>query len=820
MRLVLVDWQRGFSLGLSQAAVLAVAAVLTTIVPALLLPSSVFAAPEKPPTAEGTIPNQEIVPGGSITLDVEQYFSDPDGTDDTLTYTAASSSTGVATAAVTGSVLTITGESATVGTPAGKATITVTATDLGDNTAAQEFEVTVTANTGPQRVGSIPAQTVIEGFTRTVDVSPYFSDPDLSGHGDTLTYTAASDALATAATDPVTDGVLKITGASAGVAVITVTASDIASEATTQTFVVTVTRNTPPTAVGSIPAQTVIAGFTRTVDVSPYFSDPDLSGHGDTLTYTAASDALATAATDPVTDGVLKITGASAGVAVITVTASDIASEATTQTFVVTVTRNTPPTAVGSIPAQTVIADESTTVDVSSYFSDPDFGVGDTLAYLASSSNNTVATAAVEDSVVTITALAAGVTIITVTASDLLGNTTAGASSNTATQTFAVTVTRNTPPTAVGSIPAQTVIAGFTRTVDVSPYFSDPDFGVGDTLAYLASSSNNTVATAAVEDSVVTITALAAGVTIITVTASDSSGLTVSQTFAVTVTRNAPPTAVGSIPDQTVTASVTTTVDVSPYFSDPDLSGHGDTLTYSASSSNNTVATAAVGGVVTITGLAAGAAIVTVTATDSSGSSATQTISATVYAADPVVEPRDDGCTIVGTEGDDVLVGTDGDDVICGLGGNDGIRGGGGADTLVGGDGADTLVGGDGNDTLIGGKGNDTFRGGAGNDTLRGGEGDDTLRGGSGNDRLVGKAGSDMLFGGPGTDVLRGNAGDDTLRGASGNDMLWGGPGDDMLWGGPGDDVLRGEAGDDTLIGGKGNDTFRGGSGNNTIRGR
>ena len=136
-----------------------------------------FAAPEKPPTAEGTIPNQEIVPGGSITLDVEQYFSDPDGTDDTLTYAAASSPTGVATVAVTGSVLTITGESATVRTPAGKATITVTATDLGDNTAAQEFEVTVTANTGPQRVGSIPAQAVIAGRTRTVDVSQLLQRP-------------------------------------------------------------------------------------------------------------------------------------------------------------------------------------------------------------------------------------------------------------------------------------------------------------------------------------------------------------------------------------------------------------------------------------------------------------------------------------------------------------------------------------------------------------------------------------------------------------------------------------------------------------------
>ena len=250
MRLVLVDGQRGFSIGPVRAAFLAVAAALTAAVVALLLPSSVFAAPENPPTAVGSIPAQEVVPGGSIEVPISKYFSDPDGTDDTLTYTAASSPTGVATVAVTGSVVTITGESAPVGTPAGKATITVTATDLGDNTATQEFEVTVTHNTGPQRVGSIPAQAVIEGFTRTVDVSPYFSDPDLAGRGDTLSYTAVSDAPATAATDPVPDGVLKITGASAGVAVITVTARDIASEAATQTFVVTVSRNTPPQRVG------------------------------------------------------------------------------------------------------------------------------------------------------------------------------------------------------------------------------------------------------------------------------------------------------------------------------------------------------------------------------------------------------------------------------------------------------------------------------------------------------------------------------------------------------------------------------------------
>ena len=44
-----------------------------------------------------------------------------------------------------------------------------------------------------------------------------------------------------------------------------------------------------PVAVGSIPAQVLAAGQTVTVDVTPFFSDPD----GGALTYTASSSAPA-----------------------------------------------------------------------------------------------------------------------------------------------------------------------------------------------------------------------------------------------------------------------------------------------------------------------------------------------------------------------------------------------------------------------------------------------------------------------------------------------------------------------------------------------
>ena len=100
-------------------------------------------------------------------------------------------------------------------------------------------------------------------------------------------------------------------------------------------------------------------------------------------------------------------------------------------------------------------------------------------------------------------------------------------------------------------------------------------------------------------------------------TATDPGGLSATQTFTVTVVPpNSAPTAVGTIPDQTVyTAGTarTTTVDVGSYFSDPD----SDTLTYSATSSDTSIATVSVSSAtVTITGVAGGTATITVTATD------------------------------------------------------------------------------------------------------------------------------------------------------------------------------------------------------------
>ena len=81
--------------------------------------------------------------------------------------------------------------------------------------------------------------------------------------------------------------VSRVTAALSGQVTITVTATDPGGLSATRTFTVTVEplkSNRAPTAVGTIPAQTlVIGGASVTLNLSSYFSDPD----SDTLIYTA-----------------------------------------------------------------------------------------------------------------------------------------------------------------------------------------------------------------------------------------------------------------------------------------------------------------------------------------------------------------------------------------------------------------------------------------------------------------------------------------------------------------------------------------------------
>ena len=90
----------------------------------------------------------------------------------------------------------------------------------------------------------------------------------------------------------------------------------------------------------------------------------------------------------------------------------------------------------------------------------------------------------------------------------------------------------NRPPTATGILPDRELPLRDTLTVDVSQAFADPD---GDALAYTVSSSAPHVVTVLALGARVTVTAVGLGRATISATATDRSGLSAAQAFAVTV---------------------------------------------------------------------------------------------------------------------------------------------------------------------------------------------------------------------------------------------------------------------------------------------
>ena len=578
------------------------------------------------PVARGSVPDRSLVESDDpLRIDVKDKFRDPDR--DRLTYAAESSDASVATVSVDGSMVIVT----PVG--AGTATITVTAKDPDDRIARQRFYVTVerarkpgppdTPDTpdppeGPVAEEPIGARSMTEGGAAvTINVAGNFSDPN----GDELTYTASSsdESVATVSVD---GGMVTVTPIDAGTATITVIARDPGGEAATQRFMVTAQRvNLAPVPEGSINVQrSTEGGATVTNDVAGNFSD----ANGDQLTYTARSSD-ASVATVSVDGSMVTVTPVGAGTATITVTARDPGGESATQRFTVTVQEtNLAPVPDGSINGQRLTeGGDAVTIDVTGNFSDAD---GDELTYTASSSDASVATVSVDGSMVTVTPVGAGTATITVIARDPGGKA--------AFQRFMVTAQEaNLAPVPEGSINAQGLTEGGDAvTINVAGNFSDAN---GDELAYTAESSDASVATVSVDGSMVTVTPVGAGTATITVTVQDPADASTQQNFSADVeASNEPPQASGTIAtDDLVEDGEPARLDVSGNFTDP----NGDSLTFEAQSSDESVATVSMdGSTVTVTPVGAGTASITVTASDSEVAGATQSFTVTV---DPTPTP-------------------------------------------------------------------------------------------------------------------------------------------------------------------------------------
>ncbi|MDA0746102.1 MAG: PKD domain-containing protein [bacterium] len=280
------------------------------------------------PKVETAILQQELTVGGApFAQDLEagsKVFVDPEG--DALVYSVNTSDQTVVRVAIAGNGQTLEVHPLQAGT----ATVNVVAND-GNGLTSSSFVVVVVsatpapANQKPEAVGAISDQNLVAGgeaFVRDLVADPVvFKDSD----GDPLTYSAgASDA------NIVRVGLvgtrLTVTPGGAGTATVSVVAGDGRGGVATLTFAVQVAapppENRPPTVVGAIPAIKLTIGdaaFVRDLAADPVvFGDPD----GNRLTYRAQSgdESIASVRLSGTT---LTVTAVTPGQTTVTVVADD-----------------------------------------------------------------------------------------------------------------------------------------------------------------------------------------------------------------------------------------------------------------------------------------------------------------------------------------------------------------------------------------------------------------------------------------------------------------------------------------------------------------
>ena len=724
-----------------------------------------------------------------------------------------------------------------------------------------------------------------------------FSDTDL---GDTLTYGASlanGNALpAWLSFNPLTR---TFSGTpddiDVGVIDLTVTATNSAQLSASDTFQLTVLNvNESPIVVNPLTDQTISedTAFTMTV-LNTTFTDEDFI-HGDQLTYSASQDngyalpswlifnpTTRTFAGTPQNSHVGNLT--------LSVKATDTGGLGATDTFALSILNvNDAPTVAAPITDQTRLEDVPFTFQIpDTIFTDQD--VGDQLTYSASLTDG--------NALPSWLSFSAGTLTFSGTADDAqvghfdLRVTATDGGQLSAFDTFSLTMVNvNEAPTVAHPLPNQhgTEDSLFNFVVP-SNSFTDEDLILGDQLIYSASLAGGNALPSWLSFNPTTRLLSGTpghgnlGSLNLTVTVTDTGGLSATDTFALSILNlNHAPTVVKPIDICPAVAEDCPFSFALPdhIFDDPDLVV-GDRLTLTASLPQGSPlppwmsfdpitqtfsGTPAEG--------SAGTLDVVITATDTGNLSATQTF--TLHISGPL--PRN----IVGTSGNDTLIGGRGDDTLSGRAGSDQLDGLAGDDTLNGGTGADIMIGRTGNDiyivdnardvmTELAGEGTDTAKssitytlsanvenltltgtaaingtgnvldnvvlgnssantltGGAGNDTLNGGAGADTLVGGTGNDTYVVDNTSDVVteLTNEGTDTVQSSV-TYTLAANVENLTLTGATVinstgntlDNVLTGNNAANTLTGGGGNDTLNGGNGNDTMIGGTGDDTLDG-
>jgi hypothetical protein len=555
------------------------------------------------------IPSQEVDAGATITLPVSS--SDPDG--DAVNLFVASSNNAIATAVVTSTT-----SIDVTGVTAGVATIAVTANDNRGGLATTAFIVTVKGQNQAPTISPILEQAVAVG--QTFDVPIAVSDAD----GDPLTVTAASENGAVVTATAPNTSTVSLIGTGIGSANVTVAVNDGKGGVINTTFRVDVGEPNRPPTINTIPAQTLAVG--QTLDVPYFANDPD----GDPITADAGSDTPGVVTATITAPGNIRLVAVSAGPATVSVSVSD-GTLVTVSTFPVTVVMGNVAPTIDPIAPQTMSVGE--TRDVPYNAIDPE---NDPLNEQVSSDNPGVVTAAISVSgTITLNAVSAGVATVTLTVND--GHNPA------VSMPFTVSVAAVNLPPAIETIFPQTLNVG--ASVDVGYTATDPD---NDPLAADVSSDNPGVVTAFVSaPGVITLSGVGAGNATVTLTISDGHNPAVSMPFSVSVIMpNSPPT-INPIGPQAFNVGMS--VDVGYIATDPD----NDPLAADVSSDNTGVVTAFVSapGTITLTGVGAGSANVTLTVSDGINPAVSMPFAVTVAAVNsaPTIAPIGPQAFNVGT---------------------------------------------------------------------------------------------------------------------------------------------------------------------------
>ena len=336
----------------------------------------------------------------------------------------------------------------------------------------------------------------------------------------------------------------------------------------------TLRANNPPQLIGNIPDVTLYLDDAGTkVDMSQYFRDQDY----EFLRFMpqSANPRVVTASS---AGGDIIFNVMSLGTARMTVIAVDGAGDTAFGTFTITVLDpNDAPEAVGIIPPQEIrLGEPGLEIDLEPYFTDKN---ADPLTYAAESADDSIVSASVEGSVVTLTGVALGESSVKVTATDDGGASRSqsgrgGETKSAAQEIFVVVLPANEPPELVSEIPDYSMQDDDEPLgVSIAEYFTDPD---EEELSFSAMGSDDTLARVDVHElSTVVIRLLRRvdpGTTEtleVTVTARDEAGASVSDAFEVVVVGNLPPEAVGSIDDVPLLEGSDMLLEVAEYFTDP-----------------------------------------------------------------------------------------------------------------------------------------------------------------------------------------------------------------------------------------------------------